>query len=482
MNGKRKGKICKVLWGSLLLGCVFLGGCGKSTEEQDPLAGNTQREISSESELPVKDKDEEGGNGMDRGDMEEPVYTAMNLTKTVDVSESEAKKPDEIFIDGTARFSVKLFQKVTENADKNSNYMISPTSIQMALAMAANGADSDTKTELERLLSGEIYEEGDVIKCGTLDMHIEDLNLYLNSYVKQLADSEDIIFENANAVWTKNDKEDISVKQDFLERISGFSAECFKAPFDASTMTDINNWVNYHTRGMIPSLLNEIPADVVMYLLNAIAFEGEWKEQFEENQIDNAFVFHSADGIEQTVIGMRAEEKVYLESDCAKGFVKYYKGGRFGFAALLPEEGMTPEEYIGSLSAESFLEMFAGKTYDTVNVEIPKFTSDYDTELSDVLQVLGVKKAFTPEADFSRLADTDTGLLYISRVLHKTHIEVDEKGTKAAAVTGIEMKNDACVLEEEPPKEVILDRPFVYAIMDMETNLPIFIGVQNSVE
>ncbi|MDE5966015.1 MAG: serpin family protein [Lachnospiraceae bacterium] len=484
MYNRKKGWMRKMLGVSLLLGCVMLGGCGKNGEiqEQDPLAGGSgQQEITTEDNQPARGEDEPGGNGMDRGTKEEPVYTAMNLTKTVAASEDSSENPDETFIDGTTRFSVKLLQKVAERADSNANYMISPTSIQMALAMASNGADNNTKTELERLLCGEFYEEGDIVRCGTLEMHIEDLNLYLNAYVKQLADSEDVVFENANAVWMHNNKEMFSVKEDFLKRISGFSAECFEAPFDESTVTDINNWVNYHTREMIPSLLNEIPEDVVMYLINAIAFEGEWEEPFEEHQIDDTFTFHCADGIEQTVTGMRSEENIYLESDYAKGFVKYYKGGKFGFAALLPEEGMTPEEYISGLSPDDFTELFKGKTYDTVNVEIPKFSSDYDTELSKVLEALGVKEAFTPAADFSQMADTDTGLLYINRVLHKTHIEVDEKGTKAAAVTAVEMTKNDCVAPSEP-KTVILDRPFVYAIMDMETNLPIFIGVQNSIE
>ena len=161
--------------------------------------------------------------------------------------------------------------------------------------------------------------------------------------------------------------------------------------------------------------------------------------------------------------------------------MKYYKDGKFGFAALLPEEGMTPEEYISQLSADGFTELFQNKQYGTVHIAMPKFSSDYDTELSTILKMLGVEQAFTETADFSKMGKTDTGLLFISRVLHKTHIEVDESGTKAAAVTSVEM-NKATSAFEENPKEVILDRPFVYAIMDMDTGLPVFMGVLNSVE
>ncbi len=457
---------------SSLLGVmgVSLAGCGE--------AGKVENQNTADKTDTSQETTEEMGQPVKEG--EEPVYTAVKLTKAV-TAETGGTEPDELFIEGTASFSIKLFQKVAAGVEKNVNYMISPTSIQMALAMAANGADKDTRRELERLLCGEIYEEGDFIKCGTVNMNIETLNQYLNAYVKQLADNDGVVFENANSIWMHSNKEKLQVKDAFLERVAGFEAECFQAPFDTSTVKDINDWVNYHTREMIPKLLNEIPEEAVMYLINAIAFEGQWEKAFEDYQMDEAFVFHSADGTEQTVTGMRSEEGTYLEGENATGFVKYYEGGRFGFAALLPKEDMTPEEFISQLNPEAFTELFSNKTYETVNIGMPKFRSDYDTELSEVLKVLGVKLAFTPEADFSQMAATDTGLLYINRVLHKTHIEVDEKGTKAAAVTSIEMTNGAC-LEQEEPKSVILDRPFVYAIMDMETNLPIFIGVQNSIK
>ncbi len=128
MDERKKRWVRKMLGVSLILGCVMLGGCYK------------------------KGEDEPGGNGMDRGTKEEPVYTAMNLTKTVDASQTGSENLDETFIDGTTRFSVKLLQKVAEGAHSNANYMISPTSIQMALAMAANGADNKTRTELARLV------------------------------------------------------------------------------------------------------------------------------------------------------------------------------------------------------------------------------------------------------------------------------------------------------------------------------------------
>ena len=143
---------------------------------------------------------------------------------------------------------------------------------------------------------------------------------------------------------------------------------------------------------------------------------------------------------------------------------------------------MTPEEYLGQLAPEAFTELLENVDWgQTVSIEIPKFKFSYEQELSDVLRTLGVKKAFLDDAEFSKMAETDTGVLKIDQVLHKTYIELDENGTRAAAATAVAMTKNATAMPGEP-ETVILDRPFVYAIMDTQTNLPIFIGVLNTLE
>lgn len=144
---------------------------------------------------------------------------------------------------------------------------------------------------------------------------------------------------------------------------------------------------------------------------------------------------------------------------------------------------MTPEEYAATLTGDSYLSLYQNRENREVLVQLPEFTYDYSTELSKALSDMGMSEAFdASSADFSNMASTDTGYLSINRVLHKTHIEVDRTGTKAAAVTAIEMTNESCAIDTETPPSVILDRPFVYAIVDTESGMPIFLGIVNTIE
>lgn len=397
--------------------------------------------------------------------------TAVNLTEDVDAAVAEQIALDEAFLLGTSQFSVTMLQQCLAAMESDTqNVMVSPTSLQLALAIAANGADGDTLKEMESVLMAG--------KCGD-GMDISKLTKYLTTFVKQLSDAEGVEFHSANSFWVRDDKDRIQVKKEFLQNIKSFDAEAYQAPFDDTTVADINGWVNQHTNQMIPELLKEIPADAVAYIINALAFEAEWSLPYEDYQI-NERIFTNAAGVEQTMRALSSEEKHYLEDDSAIGFMKSYKGGKYAFAALLPKEG-SAVDYVNSLTGEQLQSIFKNRSYEDVNVVMPCFKSEYSVSLNDALRSMGMPSAFSPNtADFSKMADTETGLLYINQVLQKTFIEVDEHGTKAAAATMIGMTDCAAAMEE--PKYVILDRPFVYAIVDTETNLPVFFGVLNSVE
>ena len=172
-------------------------------------------------------------------------------------------------------------------------------------------------------------------------------------------------------------------------------------------------------------------------------------------------------------------EYYYLEDEYATGFYKYYAGGDYAFAALLPVEGLSVDEYIFSLREESLQKTLSNPVSIETHTVMPKFSYDYEITLNRALQEMGMPRAFTEEANFSKMASSDG--LFIGKVLQKTHIDVDEEGTKAAAVTVVEM-NDGCELEEQEYKEVVLDRPFVYMIVDMHTHLPVFMGALKTVE
>ena len=179
---------------------------------------------------------------------------------------------------------------------------------------------------------------------------------------------------------------------------------------------------------------------------------------------------------------MYSEESTYMEDERATGFLKYYKGRKYAFVALLPREGVTVAEYVEGLNEEELQKLFANAKQTTVNAAIPKFETEYDILLNDVLTQMGIKDAFSfADADFSKMATSERGNIYISRVLHKSFISVDESGTRAGAVTAVGMP-DSCALMPGEVYNVYLDRPFVYMLIDCETNQPFFIGTMMDME
>lgn len=212
-----------------------------------------------------------------------------------------------------------------------------------------------------------------------------------------------------------------------------------------------------------------------MHIINALAFEAEWSETYKNHQVrDGAFT--KEDGMKQDAAFMYSTEGTYLVDENAAGFMKYYKGNKYAFVAMLPNEGVSVSEYIASLDGESLNALLTNPQYVTVHTAIPKFETEYDVEMSEILKTIGMPKAFDPDyAEFEGLGTSTAGNIYISRVLHKTFISVGEKGTKAGAATVIEAE-DSLAAEPQEPKEIYLDRPFVYMLIDCENGIPFFIG------
>ena len=359
-------------------------------------------------------------------------------------------------------FAIRLFK---ESMADGENTLISPLSVLVALSMTANGADNETLSQMEAVLG----------------MPIEQLNTWIHSYMENLPEAEKYKLSLANSIWFTDD-ERFTVNQDFLQTNADYyGADIYRAPFDDDTCKDINKWVKDNTDGMIKNILDQIPQEAVMYLINALAFDAEWQDIYFENQVREG-EFTTENGEKRNVDMMYSEENKYLEDKHATGFIKYYKDRKYAFAALLPKEGTTVSEYIASLDGEHLNELLTNAKSVFVNTSIPKFETEYDVEMSAVLSGMGMPDAFSgATADFSKLGHSTAGNIFINRVLHKTFISVDERGTKAGAATVVEM-NDECALIIEDPKQVFLDRPFVYMLIDCETNQPFFIGTMMDVE
>ena len=362
-----------------------------------------------------------------------------------------------------ADFGVRLFKTSMEEGE---NTLISPLSVLYALAMTANGADGETLAQMEQVLG----------------MDVDNLNSYMLAYLELLPESKDYKMSLANSIWFKDDP-NFAVEQSFLQTNADYyGAGAYKAAFDEGTRNDINNWVKEHTDGMIPEIIDEIPDEAIMYLVNALAFDAKWADEYEEHQIREGR-FTMEDGTRQDVDMMHSEEYTYLEDDLATGFIKYYKDRKYAFVAMLPNEGVSVSQYVDSLTGEHLRELLNNPEDLTVFASIPKFETEYDIEMSEVLQEMGMTDAFDWRvADFSKLGtyNVDGMNICISRVLHKTFISVSEQGTRAGAATAVEMVA-AGAMEIVEFKEVVLDRPFVYMLIDCETNLPFFIGTMMNV-
>ncbi len=232
-------------------------------------------------------------------------------------------------------FAVNLLQHVYKTG---ANVMISPFSILEALTMTENGAKGDTLTQMEQTLAG--------------GMSAAEQSAFLTSYQNSLSDSENARMNVANSIWVKNTDDRLHIKDDFLQQNEEqFGAEIFSAPFDENTLSDINWWVSDKTENMIPKMLEKIGDDAVMYLINAVAFDAKWQEEYEDYQVRNQ-EFTREDGTVEQAKLMYSEEPLYIEDEDTTGFIKYYKEN-YAFVALLPREGMSMQEYVNGLTGKS---------------------------------------------------------------------------------------------------------------------------------
>lgn len=354
-------------------------------------------------------------------------------------------------------FGVQLVQNSFEDGK---NLLLSPLSVLCALAMTANGAKGQTLEQMEAVLG----------------LPIEELGSYLHWYISSLPQGENYKLRLANSIWFNEDSRFIP-DQDFLQiNADYYGADIYSAPFDESTRKAINSWIEGKTDGMIKEALDNIPPAAVMYLINALSFDARWSTVYQEHAVRDG-IFTKADGSEQSVEMMHGKEYQYLSDDNATGFIKYYEGGTYAFAALLPREGLSIEEYVHSLTVEKLRTLLDSVQNTPVITAIPKFETRYSVEMSQILSGMGMTDAFHLEnADFSGMGTSSAGNIFISRVIHKTFISVGEQGTKAGAVTIVE-PTDGAAIEPDKQQEVILDHPFIYLLIDCESGVPFFIGV-----
>ena len=373
---------------------------------------------------------------------------------------------------GIRDFSLDLFRRAAENGE---NFVMSPLSAATALAMTGQGAGGETAAQIEAVL-------GTAGESGSLDSCAQWLKEYQETVLQP---QEGVEVSCANAVWLR-DADRLQVSEDYLQRVRYFfDADVYKAPFDRRTVKEINRWCSQKTDGRIREMLQEIQDSDVFYLLNAIAFDGKWETPYEKEDLrEESFTCETdptsghADGDAdpapvREVSMMYSTEWGYLTGAHAVGVMKPYKSG-FSFVGILPEAGMPMKEFLASFDGDAWTELLESRTETAVVCGIPEFRTDSSMSLKDTLQAMGVTDLFDAErADLRDLAVSEAGNIWINKALQRTVIEVDRHGTKAASISLFGGNDSAAPMETE----VILNRPFVYAVVDDQSHLPVFLGV-----
>jgi len=373
-------------------------------------------------------------------------------------------KPGEY---GDTDYNVRLIK--TTNSTQTSNYLISPYSIEIALNMLKDGAKENSKKQIE-----------DVI--GTRKIPV--FNATNRISVTNGAFIKDIY---------KND-----INKDYYSKLSNYKAEII---YDKFTTPDvINNWVKEKTYGMIPKILNQMSPDFVLGIANAVAIDVEWEIQFECNRTSGE-EFNYENGQKANVEMMHNTfengDAKYFETNEGKGIVlpytKYDKDGKdqyedgntveqgftqLEFVAVLPNKSVN--EYIEKLTVESLKELGEGATTTKdadIIVGLPRFSYDFDlTNFKEILNAMGIVDVFGPNADLSNIIG-NPGDIYVSEAIHKTYIDLNEKGTKAAAVTYFGMDKNAIAPQERNRVSITFNKSFIYMIRDSKTKEILFFGV-----
>ncbi len=351
------------------------------------------------------------------------------------------------------------------------SFIFSPISLEYALAMVNNGAAGETENQIR-----------DVIGFG--DRSVKEVNEFYKYLTENLLNVDNTVAMNiANAqVFNTAIGDESKYNKDYKNALTGYYNALFEgydfAKDNKKALSAINSWASKQTEGMINPLLDELDPYSATLLMNAIYFKGSWADKF-----DSSFTrkedFTKGDGAKTKVDMMNQTSNVsyYFDKNCS-AISKTYGNGAFKMTFILPDEGITTAELAKGLDRTALERIIKRKGSEEVIIKIPKFETSFTIELNDMLKSLGMVDAFNPtKADFSSMSSHLS--LYISRVLQKARIKVEEKGTEAAAVTVIDMKLTSAIPSPGEPLTFYATRPFLYTISEVSTGAILFMGQYN---
>ena len=359
------------------------------------------------------------------------------------------------------QFGIKLFKQVIAGQSSDTNTLVSPLSVSLALAMTYNGAAGDTKTAMEETM----HLEG---------LTKQQINESYRSLMKELLSVDPkVTMELAQSIWYH---QDFSVEEDFLNvNREYYDAQVEPLDFCAPDAVDIiNQWCSDQTHGKIQEILDRIPDEAVMYLINALYFNGTWKYEFDPTLTDRQ-PFYLNDGSEITTDMMHMEGDVsYQYNELFQAVELPYGRGNYTMVCLMPNQDIGVDGLAEQMTGEKWDQWMQSFEKRGCYLSLPKFKFKFFDLLNEPLQKMGMAVAFDRyNADFSGI--NPLVQLYINRVLHKTFIEVDEKGTEAAAVTAVEVAR-LSASGGSGTLQVTFDRPFLFAIREVSTGTIVFMG------
>ena len=382
--------------------------------------------------------------------------TVKNLTENIEPQNLNGKRQDEKFVFAMADFSFDLFKALMSEKE---NTLVSPLSIINCLALVQNGANGNTLNQFE----------------STFEIKRNDMNLYLKSYNAGLNTTKSV--KQANSIWF--DSVRFTPKPQFLQNSADyFNADILSADFNSpNTIENINAWTKKNTDNMIDNIIDDIDADAVMYLINALTFSADWAEPYNDYQVSDG-TFCSQISKNQKADYLNCTVYEYLKFKNAQGFKKQYKDGKFSFVAILTNEDVDIFEFMESTDSRIFLNAVKNPEKCAVITSTPKFKakSSFSKELNGALISLGLRDVFNQsKADLTLMGEsTGERNVFLSMVVHKTYLSLTQNGTRAGAASAA-VVYDTCA-PDPATIEINLTRPFLYAIVDNETGLPVFMG------
>ncbi len=382
-----------------------------------------------------------------------------SVDKPIDNNPPALTEVDSKLVAAGNEFTWELFREVVRSEETNAakNIFLSPLSASIALGMTYNGARGETQTAMQSTL-------------GFSDVTPLQINESYQNLIAHFAGLDaNVKFEIANSIWHANwfevEPEFLDVNRRYFDAV--VSTLDFSSP---EAVVTINDWVSDRTNGKIATILESIPDNTVMYLINALYFKGTWTYKFARAKT-RPMEFNCPDGRKPTCqfMSMRSDSVRFIWNSSVTGIELPYGSGDYRFLAVMPtHHDSTIDALVAGLDGDTWTNWLASLNHRDDLLMLPKFKLSYETNLKDQLSSLGMGVAFTDQADFTGI--NRNGNLLITAVKQKTFVQLDEEGTEAAAVTAVEVG----ITNAGP--SFVFDRPFLMTIYDHQSGAVLFIG------